>query len=302
MSHRPSTLVVGMLALALSHAARAAEAPPTAADVTRLENEIARLQKELREQRELVLQLMQMQEATLRFLHGGGSAPGSLPVMPGAPPASPAPAGPSAAAPGGRATAAGATAATASITGHVRVGDGVPNEAFVYLDGPRAIAAHPPTIEIKQANRQFVPTVAVIPVGGHVLFPNQDTIFHNVFSNTPGDAFDVGPLKSGQTPKPVTLLKPGHVEIFCNIHSKMRADVLVVPNAHWTRVRPDGSFHLPAIPVGSRRIVLWGPALKPVAQQVEVTADGATLTLTTEAGKAGPHMNKQGAAYGSYEN
>ena len=59
--------------------------------------------------------------------------------------------------------------------------------------------SHPPSIEIKQQARRFVPSVAVVPVGARVLFPNQDTVFHcSVFSNTPGDAFDVGPLKAGQ--------------------------------------------------------------------------------------------------------
>ena len=82
----------------------------------------------------------------------------------------------------------------------------------------------------------------------------------------------------------------------------MRADVLVVPNAHWSRVRPDGTFQLPGVPTGKRHIVLWGPALKPVSQQVEVKASGTTTTLSTEARVPAPHLNKNGAAYGSYEN
>src|SRR5258708_26135466 len=157
-------------------------------------------------------------------------------------------------------------------------------------------------MEIRRESRRFVPAVAVVPVGAHVLFPNRDTVFHNVFSNTPGDAFDVGPLKAGQIPKPIALLKPGHVEVFCNIHSKMRADVLVVPNVHWTRVRPDGSFQLPGIPVGNRRVVLWAPNLKPVSQSVEVTPAGASITFTAEGSAARPHLNKNGGPYCSYEN
>jgi plastocyanin len=286
---------LGLAPLLVARAAAAADATsPAAADVARLEGEIAHLQQEAREQRQLILQLMQMQEALLRYLNTGGTPPGALPTMPPSA-AAPAPAKPS------HASSASPTTA-ASISGHAHVAGSPPREAYVYLDGPRQVASHPPSIEIKQADRQFEPAVAVVPMGAQILFPNHDTVFHNVFSNTPGDAFDVGTLKAGQTPKPVTMLKPGHVEVFCNIHSRMRADVLVVPNAHWTRVHPDGTFTLPAIPVGSRRVVLWGPGLKPVSQQIEVTAEGATVTLTTEAAPPTPHMNKQGAAYGSYEN
>lgn len=294
--------VLGVAALLIARGAAAADAPPpTAADLARLEGEVAHLQQEARDQRQLILQLMQMQEALLRYLNTGGTPPGALPPMPGAA-AAPVPAKPTHAASASAATEHANATTAASISGHVHVAGAPPREAYVYLDGPRSTASHPPSIEIKQANRQFEPAVAVVPIGAQILFPNHDTVFHNVFSNTPGDAFDVGTLKAGQTPKPVTMLKPGHVEVFCNIHSRMRADVLVVPNAHWTRVHADGTFTLPAIPVGSRRVVLWGPGLKPVSQQIEVTADGATVTLTTDAAPPTPHMNKQGAAYGSYEN
>lgn len=302
MKQRRWILVVSMLAWQPPSPALAADAAPTAADITRLEGEIARLQQDLRDQRQLVLQLMQMQETMLRSLHGGGPPPGPMPPVPRAGPGASATPAPAASPAGPSVGAGGSATATGAVTGHVHVGGKFPAEAYVYVDGPRATIAHPPTIEIKQANRQFIPAVAVVPVGARVLFPNQDTVFHNVFSNTPGDAFDVGTLKTGQTPKPVTLMKPGHVEVFCNIHSKMRADVLVVPNIHFARVHPDGTFHLPGVPVGSRRIVVWAPDIKPVSQTVEVSPEGATVNLTTEPRPPAAHLNKQGSAYGSYEN
>jgi plastocyanin len=302
---RPTSLqlLAGALAVVVAAApmwarARAAEpapAPaPTAADLARVEAELARVQAQVREQRELILQLMQMHDSLLKYLEAGGAASGA------APPGLPAPAPARAGAPAEPAAApSGAGSTTGTVTGHVH---GATGDAYVYLDGARSIAAHAPTIEIRQEHRQFVPTIAVVPLGAHVLFPNHDTIFHNVFSSTPGDAFDLGTVKGGQTPQPITLLKPGHVEVFCNIHSRMRADVLVVPNGHWARVRADGSFALPGVPLGSRRIVLWGPSIKPSAQQIEVTPSGATATFSAEGQGATPHLNKTGGAYGSYEN
>src|SRR5258708_13802396 len=73
-----------MLAWPSSQPARAADAAPTAADINRLEGEIARLQQDLRDQRQLVLQLLQMQEAMMRTLHGGAVPPTALPGAPGA--------------------------------------------------------------------------------------------------------------------------------------------------------------------------------------------------------------------------
>ena len=178
-----------------------------------------------------------------------------------------------------------------------RVGFG---EAYVYVDGMRS-SARGHTVEIKQRDKQFAPRVLVVPLGTKLLFPNQDTVIHNVFSTAPGNAFDLGSVKGGETSPPIVLLKPGPVEIFCNIHSKMRADVLVVPNSHWTRVAADGSFSLPGVPTGTRKVVLWSPALKSVSQPVEVTSRGGSVTFASEATTVRPHLNKRGQAYGSYD-
>jgi plastocyanin len=282
--------------------------PPTAADFARLQAELARVQQELRDQRQLIFQLMQMHDSLLKFVSSGAGGGAALPPSSaslgevaapgaGAPVAPAASAGPAATEPSIGVAAGGGLG---SISGRIHASGDI-GDAYVYLDGPKSVPARPPTVEIKQRAKQFVPAVTVVPVGTRVLFPNEDKIFHNVFSSTPGDAFDLGTVKAGDKSSPVTLLKPGHVEVFCNIHSKMRADILVVPNVHWTRVRPDGSFEIKGVPVGARRVVLWGPGLKPVSQRVDVTASGTSTTFTAESSATKPHLNKQGGAYGSYD-
>jgi plastocyanin len=178
---------------------------------------------------------------------------------------------------------------------------GAVGDSYVYIDGPKTMPLRSSPVEIKQSARQFVPAVAVVQVGTRVSFPNADKVLHNVFSLTPGDAFDLGGVKAGDRPNPVALLKPGHVEVFCNIHSGMRADILVVPNAHWAQVRPDGSFQISGVPVGGQRVVLWGPNVKPASQRIEVTPAGATVTFTAEGAGRKRHLNKHGGAYESYE-
>ena len=292
-------------ALALSPArvaALPADAPaPTAAtpaDVARLQGEIDRLKQELAAQRQLILQLMQAEQqrydVVLKYLQTGGAPPGD-------PAALLAPPSPASAAVKTDKDSAAAAREAATVTGKVRTASGQPvGEAYVYLDGMRS-SARGQTVQIRQRDKQFSPRVSVVPIGTKLLFPNQDTVIHNVFSTAAGNAFDLGSVKGGETSPPVVLLKPGPVEIFCNIHSKMRADVLVVPNSHWTRVAADGSFQLTGIPVGTRKIVLWSPMLKPTSQQVEVTAKGGTVSFTSEAASLRPHMNKRGQAYGSYD-
>jgi plastocyanin len=304
-------LAVAVVATWTAPVARAQPAAATAADYSRLAADLARVQQEVREQRQLILQMMEMHSALLRYLQSSGAAgfpPGSAGL--GLPPTGAAGALPSAgsgAAPAGGAVSGGAPAIAApardgTVTGSVRAKDGALGEVYVYVDGLRGGPAHPPAIEIKQVDRRFSPAVAVVPLNTPVSFPNADKVFHNVFSPTPGAAFDLGTVKAGEKSSPTVLAKPGHVEVFCNIHSRMRADILVVPNSHWTRVHPDGTFQLRGVPLGSYRLVMWGPTLKPVAQRIEVTgAGGAVATFTAEAAGAARHLNKNGAAYGSYE-
>jgi plastocyanin len=276
----------------------------TAADVARMQGEIDRLKQELADQRQLILQLMQAEQqrydVVLKYLRAGGGG-GDLSGLP--PPPSPSSMMPKGTGGSGepsrdRDTGGGHEAAT--ITGKVRATGGELGEAYVYVDGLRA-STRGHTIEIKQRDKQFAPRVVVVPLGTKVVFPNQDTVIHNVFSTAPGNSFDLGSVKGGETSPPIVLLKPGPVEIFCNIHSKMRADILVVPNNHWTRVAADGTFSLSGVPVGTRKVVLWSPTLKAVSQQIDVTARGGTVTFSSEAMSIKPHLNKRGQAYGSYD-
>jgi len=284
-----------------------AAAAPSAADMARLEGELARVQQDLREQRALIFQLMEMHTSLLKYLQGGAAARGeALPPLPstsGASGLGGGPAGPGAGAAADAALDRGpAPASTGTISGIVRPKGAALGEAYVYVDGPKVIASRGRTVEIKQRGKQFAPPVTVVQTGTRVLFPNEDKIFHNVFSPTPGAAFDLGTVKAGDRPNPIALMKPGHVEIFCNIHSGMRADVLVVPNAHWTRVRPDGTFQISGVPFGPRQVVVWGPGLKPAAQRVELNGTGAVANFAPEAAPAQRHLNKSGGEYGSYEN
>jgi hypothetical protein len=77
--------------------------------------------------------------------------------------------------------------------------------------------------------------------------------------------------------------------------------VLVVPNKLFAKVKADGSFEIPNVPTGRRKVVAWAPGSRLIADWVEVGA-GATVDLNLRLDpKSGAHKNKAGQAYGSYE-
>jgi hypothetical protein len=156
-------------------------------------------------------------------------------------------------------------------------------------------------VVIEQSGKKFVPGWAVIQRGTNVSFPNKDNIYHNVFSLSPGNAFDLGLYNSGGDPKSHTFTESGPVDVYCNIHPQMQTSVLVVPNRHYAKIKADGSFELSGVPSGRRKLVAWAPGSRTTADWIEVTAGGAAEVALKLEPKSSAHKNKDGQAYGSYE-
>jgi hypothetical protein len=77
--------------------------------------------------------------------------------------------------------------------------------------------------------------------------------------------------------------------------------VLVVPNRYFAKVKADGTFEIPGVPAGRRKVIAWAPGSSPTIDWVEVgAAKPAELSLKLEP-KNAAHKNKAGQSYGSYE-
>jgi hypothetical protein len=134
-----------------------------------------------------------------------------------------------------------------------------------------------------------------------VEFPNRDAVFHNVFSVTPDNSFDLGGYRQG-TSRSVTMAKTGLITVYCNLHPQMIGYILVAPSPLYAQAAGDGSFRLPNVPVGHHRVVAWAPDAKAVVSEIDVgEADSATIEFELKRGRSGPHTNKDGMAYGSYK-
>lgn len=285
-----------------------------------------KLQTEVREQRQLILQMMQAEQQrydmVLKLLRGQGGAgtgagvlpePSRLPPVPGVgkqdsgdidieatSPSTDEPRAGGKPPKGGKGAKNGRDDKNGTISGRVGVPSGVEaSDVYVFIENVKGAAVRK-TVEIRQENKQFSPRLAVVQAGTSVVFPNLDSVFHNVFSTSPRNSFDLGTSRAGDTARAVTLTKTGVVEIYCNMHQKMSANVLVVPNSHYARARPDGTFRIDNVPVGARKLVAWGPGAQSTEQRVELTAAGAQVTFALQADERKAHLNKLGQAYGSY--
>jgi plastocyanin len=291
---------LSLFALAALAPARGHAAPPKAGKPEDQAAELARLEAEVKEQRQLIMQLVRVEQEhydlLLKLIQGRG-APGEA-AVPAPAPSAAAPIAPVAPAAPGLAAAAPRTSA---VRGKVAFPGGTFKDVYVYIENVKSPPAHGHTFEIGQRDKQFVPQVAVVQRGTKVVFPNYDSVFHNVFSPSSRHPFDLGSYRAGDAPKGVEMTATGVIDVFCNMHSRMHASVLVVPSSLYGRVAPDGSFELDGVPLGPRKIVVWGPRSKATEQTVDVGPGGADVSFTLEVQPEIPHNNKLGQPYGSYK-
>ena len=198
-----------------------------------------------------------------------------------------------------------AAARAAELSGHVAVvGRNHPGaETVVYaqpLDGK--VPERPKRATMAQQNKTFIPHIVVVQVESTIDFPNQDDIFHNIFSDSRAHPFDLGLYRSGAS-RSVIFREPGTYRVFCNIHPQMTGVLLVLRTPYFVETDSGGNYRM-ELPPGQYRVTAWSEHSQPTTSEVDL-AGSATLNLTLDESKFVelPHKNKYGQDYakGSYD-
>jgi plastocyanin len=146
----------------------------------------------------------------------------------------------------------------------------------VYIEGK--VTNAPPyrarTFQIvTQRDAVFRPHVLPLVVGSTVEWPNKDDIFHNVFSMSESNPFDLGLYKDPEVKK-VEFKNPGRVDVFCSIHSKMSCVLLVLENPFFSATDTAGHYKIENVPPGNYRVRAWHERLPAHTQEVTVPENG----------------------------
>jgi plastocyanin len=142
------------------------------------------------------------------------------------------------------------------------------SNVVVYVKA-KPTAAAPARAVIRQVNEEFVPRVAAVTVGSVVEFPNDDLIFHNVFSLSKAAEFNLGRFPRGAS-KRQTFHKPGVVKVFCQLHSHMNALIRVFDHPYFAVPDKDGRFSIANVPAGEHQVVAWHERIGDVTTSVTI--------------------------------
>ena len=152
-------------------------------------------------------------------------------------------------------------------------------KAVVFIETVREDSAFPPPVvhpQLRQMQIMFHPLVLPVLSGSTVDFPNDDDLYHNVFSYSQVRVFDLGRYPQGHS-RSVVFSKPGVVKVYCDIHSHMYATILVLQNPYFAVPDDDGSYSIDSIPAGNYRLTYWYGRRKVSTVQVTVTPNQTVI-------------------------
>ena len=166
----------------------------------------------------------------------------------------------------------------------VRKSPKLPEEIVVYLAEVKGTWPPPRKhASLDQKYTQFTHRVLPVLAGTTVDFTNHDPIYHNVFSNSALNHVELGRRGHGETASAAFKKPEVPVKVFCEIHDKMRSNILVLQNPYFTVAKPGESFKLEKVPPGTYTLAAWHDYWQPVSREITVRAGETTkadLTLS----------------------
>jgi plastocyanin len=173
--------------------------------------------------------------------------------------------------------AAASSSDGAHVTGKVAPGLAPPS-AVVVLErkGETELPVKSEPAIMDQAGYEFLPGFLLAQAGQLVQFRNSEDVLHNVrvteiSSQKP--VFNVATVAFG---KYEHQFDPGYYNVTCDIHTTMRASILVTQSPYSATTGEDGSFSMDNVRPGQYNLTVYaGPT--PVVRSIEVKSTGTDL-------------------------
>lgn len=133
---------------------------------------------------------------------------------------------------------------------------------------------------LDQKDTQFSPRMLVLRSGETMRVLNSDPIYHNVFSLSDTKKFDIGRRRQGEF-KDVTMDAAGVVKVFCEIHSHMSAEIVVLnERTHsWQLLKEGQSAVFPDLDSNSYTLHVYAPGFSSHEQRLFFDGSASVLNV-----------------------
>ena len=152
------------------------------------------------------------------------------------------------------------SAYSSTLSGTIYDADGAPVTEVVITAHP--IKAEPSQIPIQkkakildQVNREFISHVLVVRVGESVIFPNNDSTLHHVYSFSATKPFELE-LYKGIPANSIIFDKTGVVVLGCNVHDWMVGYIYVTDTPYFAISDKSGHWSI-ELPANDYKVTLW---------------------------------------------
>jgi hemoglobin len=148
---------------------------------------------------------------------------------------------------------------------------------------------------VEQRNKTFLPRLLAVPPGSSVAFPNMDSFYHNVFSTSSTQMFDLGLFKNGKS-RSVKLDKPGLIRLGCNVHASMAAFIFVIDAPNYVPVDGAKEFVFRSLAPGKYKARVWSErSEQPTELEIKIKDGMNSMTFDLEdTAERGPINDKFG--------
>jgi plastocyanin len=159
---------------------------------------------------------------------------------------------------------------------------GVANVLIQVTSGLENWKFEPATGEVvlDQSGCQYKPHLLAAQVGQVLKVKNSDPIMHNVHGiKNEKDEFNWAQTKAGLEDTK-DLKKAGRIEVKCDVHGWMKANIWVLKHPFFVVTGENGTFELPKLPPGTYTIEAWHEVDKLKSEPQSVTVgDGETKEI-----------------------
>ena len=129
--------------------------------------------------------------------------------------------------------------------------------------------------QMDQKECAFTPRVVLVPAGATVEFLNSDRLLHNLHGAPRENAPFNRTQPKGRT-IPIVFTRPEIIRVDCDLHSWMRAWVVVAEHPYYAVTDTGGAFTFDNLPAGQYTLQIWQEKLGVTSRPVTVSGDAPT--------------------------